>query len=433
MRRISARPPQRQRSTQRGQILFVILVILVIGFGAAFYAFVGPTGSAIERDKITTAALAQAKEALIGWSAARTPSTSALIPPGLNARPGELPCPDTDNSGTDAGACVAGAIGRVPWKSLGIPEPKDSTGETLWYAIAGPFRNSNMSSAPITSDTLGNLTVYLDSSATTLTSQGVAVIFAPGASLGAQDRSCTVGVNCTATRQCTTSPASLTPICNPTNYLEATGGGNNAQTGGPYIQAQSSGTFNDRLLAITNADLMPVVEQRVAREMRSLLEAYRVATLVYPWADISSGSSDLGYNRGRFPCNVALPFIWGNVTPSTPTLPLWLTNGCGSNGWASVIYYAAAKNRLAVGCTTCDATPPCPIDLSLSVNGVCGTSLVLLTPGAYTGNPARIWPNIGGSAITGYFEDAENSDNNNDRYVTPSASVYNRDRIFTIP
>src|SRR6185436_18126831 len=126
-------------------------------------------------------------------SASRTPTG-----PSPNIRPGELPCPDTDNTGTDAGACVAGAIGRVPWRSLGIPEPKDGAGETLWYAIAGPFRNYSMNTAPITSDTLGNLTVYLGSSASTITSRAVAVIFAPGVSLGTQNRDTTT-VLCTTT------------------------------------------------------------------------------------------------------------------------------------------------------------------------------------------------------------------------------------------
>ncbi|MDP1717947.1 MAG: hypothetical protein Q8L40_07690, partial [Burkholderiales bacterium] len=163
-----------------------MLVILVMGVGVAFYTFVSPTSSTIERDKITAAALAQAKEALIGWSAARTPTAASP-----NIRPGELPCPDATNSGNDPGpTCSAGAIGRVPWKSLGIQEPKDSAGETLWYAISGPFRHYGPGyTNPITSDTLGNITVYSGSSATTLTSQAVAVIFAPGAPLNTQDRS----------------------------------------------------------------------------------------------------------------------------------------------------------------------------------------------------------------------------------------------------
>lgn len=474
------RPP-RQRLAQRGQILLV-LMILVIGFGAAFYTFVGRTGSDIERDKITTAALAQAKEALIGWSAARTPSTSVLIPPGLNARPGELPCPDSDNSGTDAGSCIAGAIGRVPWRSMGIPEPKDSAGETLWYAIAGPFRNYNMSSAPITSDTLGNMTVYLGSSASTLTSQAVAVIFAPGASRGTQDRSCTVGVNCTATGQCTTSPASLTPKCNPTNYLEAAGGVNNAAPfGNPsppsFIQAQPADTFNDRLLVITNADLMPLVEQRVAREMMSILERYRIARIAingggsgdYPSADIANGDSNDQYNRHRFPCGgSAIPTHWG--TGGTPSLPNWLTNGCGSvTGWAGVIFYAVAGNRLVGNaCSTCGSTTiTCPgtatssstskltvTNASNRVANVCAAggspftcnptvlststgnaNLILITPGAATSNRASGWPSSSSlDPISGYFDDPENANNDDyNCYVVPTSTNNDRDRIYVVP
>jgi hypothetical protein len=445
---------------------------LVIGFAAAYYALFRSPNVAIERDKITTAALAQVKTALIGWSAARTPSTSALIPPGLNARPGDLPCPDTDNTGTDSGSCVAGAIGRVPWRSLGIPEPKDSAGETLWYAVAGPFRNNNMSSAPITSDTLGNLTVYLGSSATTLTSQAIAVIFAPGMAFGAQDRGCTVGTNCTAAGQCTTSPASLTPKCDPTNYLEATGGGNNAQTGGPYIQAQPSDTFNDRVLAITNADLMPAVEQRVAREMISYLNQYRATTGVYPWADLGDGNSNgnvtskpyAAYNRNRFACGTALPYDWGRTTaPVTPALPNWLTNGCDLSGgpltgWISVIYYAVAQNRLQASgfrCTTCTASTLSVTNSTNSIATECTTAapptctinkvlasgsadLVLITPGGYTGSPARSWSQTDWSAITGYFFDSdntvstENSDNSNDNFRVPTSTANNRVRMYVV-
>ena len=180
---------------------------------------------------------------------------------------------------------MAGAIGRVPWKTLGIPEPQDGNRETLWYAIAGPFRNKNMSAAPINSDTLGNLSVYLGSSATVLTSQAVAVLFAPGPALGTQNRGA-------STAACSTTGTSIARNLCAANYLESTGGGNNAQTGGPFIQAQSSATFNDRVLAITNADLMPLVEQRVAQEMMALLEAYYNAIGVYPWTDISDGNSN---------------------------------------------------------------------------------------------------------------------------------------------
>lgn len=453
---------------QRGQAMILVAVLLLFGVVALIFTMADSTTVSIANRQADDTArnLAQVKEALIGWSAARTPTAS--LP---NVRPGELPCPDIDNTGTDSGSCVAGAIGRVPWRSLGIPEPKDSAGETLWYAIAGPFRNFNMSAAPITSDTLGDLTVYHGSSATTLTGQAIAVIFAPGASHGAQDRSCTVGVNCTATGQCTTSPASLTPKCNPANYLEAIGGVNNAAPSGnpsppSFIQAQSSDTFNDRLLVITNADLMPLVERRVAREMISILQRYKAATAtsptypggVYPWTDRSDGNSN-DWNHNRLPCATALPVNWNTTVPAsspstnTPSLPLWLTNGCTNpvTGWTSVIYYAVARNRLensGAACTNCTDATLTVTNSSNSVADLCPTSgttcsslvvsssntydLLLITSGAATASRASGWPSATFDPITLYFEDAENSGNNNDLYVVPASTNYNRDRIYLV-
>jgi hypothetical protein len=448
---------------QRGQAIFLAALFLFLGVSAALYATFGSTSVAIANRQATIDAqtLAQVKDALIGWSAARTPTAASP-----NIRPGELPCPDIDNSGTDAGACAAGAIGRVPWKSLGIPDPKDSTGETLWYAIAGPFRNYNMSNSPITSDTLGTLTVYQGSNATTLTSQAVAVIFAPGAALGTQNRSST------DTAACATTGTTIERNRCASNYLEATNGGNNAQTGGPFIQAQTSSAFNDRVLAITNDDLMPLVEQRVAREIISLLNAYKAATAtsllgdllpgigVYPWADLADGNSNgapfAAYNRNRFPCGNALPTDWGTIptlgTTATPTLPNWLTNGCWSTGWSSLIYYAVARNRLELNgliCSTCSAGLLSVTNPSSRPGTVCTTAsppvctsqvitagnadLVLITPGAATASRASGWP-VTFSAITLYFEDLENRDNDNtdDTYTVPASTNHDRDRIYIV-
>lgn len=254
-----------------------------------------------------------------------------------------------------------------------------------------------MPNCPLTSDTLGQLTV----TGIAPTSNVVAIIFAPGGALDPQLRDAAANIN------------------NAANYLDDENQNGNNST---FTTAPVSTTFNDRLLVITNADLMPVVERRVAREMRSLLQSYIAATGAYPWADsIGLGSSILGSNRGRFPCGTALPVIWGSlVAPLTPALPNWLTNGCGSNGWASVIYYTAAQNRLEpVPCTSCTG-------ISLSVDGVSGTDLVLLTPGAASISPRGAWP-------TAYFEDSQNNDNADDSYVTPTSTAYNRDRLFKLP
>ncbi len=398
-----------QANRQSGIALIVVLILLGLLVSVLAVGFTGDLARQNKKQQQSADALARVKDALIGWSASRTQTGTTP-----NGRPGELPCPDIDNTGTDAGGCLAGAIGRVPWKSLGIPEPKDGEGETLWYAIAGPFRNYSMTTAPITSDTLGNLTVYVGSSASTITPQAIAVIFAPGAALGTQNR------DPSSTAVCPTTGATIARNLCAANYLDATGSVNNANTGGPFIMAQPSSTFNDRLLAITNADLMPIVEQRVAREIRALLQSYKSVAGVYPWADSNgNGISVLGSNRGHFPCDtfLTLPVPWGNpLVPSLiPVLPKWLKSGCGVNGWASVIYYTAAPNQLLLSaCLTC----------TLSVNNVPGTALVLLTPGAATG--PRTW-------VSGYFEDAENNGNNDDKYSTPTSTEYNRDRIYTVP
>jgi len=443
----------------------LLAVVMLFGMAAALfvYGMLDTTSLALRRDRDTAAVMADVKRALIGWSAARTPT-----PSNPYARPGELPCPDTDNNGfaendddgdgIDEANCVAGSIGRVPWKTLGIPEPKDSAGETLWYAISGNFRiyrniSPNTYTSPITSDSLGTLRVYQESTSNTITDQAVAVIFAPGAALGTQDRSTTVTMSCTAP-----SGTYFRNQC-ASNYLETHDTVNNATINGPFIQAQSSTTpsFNDRLLVITNADLMPVVEQRVAREMISYLNSYRATTGIYPWADVVNGNSNDdvassdAYNRARFPCGTAGPYDWGRGTaPVTPSLPNWLTNGCGANGWASIIYHAIARNRLeggGAGCGTCSGSTLTVNNTSGLTATQCSTAspptctpqvvisgsadLVLITPGAATTSPRGTWP-TSWTAITGYFEETENSNNNNDTFVVPVSTSYDRDRIYFV-
>ena len=408
------------RRRESGQALIIVLAILGLATGMFVYSAVSNVSRANANANTNALKMAEVKAALIAWAASRGDTVG-------NARPGELPCPDVNNDGSDNdGNCSAGRVGRVPWKTLGIPEPKGASGETLWYAVAGSFRRYNASTTPITSDTQGNMTVYSGSTATTLTSKAIAVIFAPGNVLGSQLRD-------TTSAACSTTGTTIARNLCAANYLETSGTTNNATNNGPFISAPSSDTFNDSVLAITNEDLMPVVERRVANEMLAILAAYKAAVGVYPWADLADGNSNGSggnyYNHPRFPCGTALPTNWGNG--GTVALPLWLTNGCAAlTGWNGVIYYAAAKNRLesaGVNCTTCTGN-------SLTVDGVSSTDLLLITPGGYTGSPVRSWPTTF-SAITGYFEDNENANNtqNDNTFVTPTATTYNRDRIFKYP
>lgn len=433
--------------------------IFVIAFGAAYYALFSPGNVAIERDKITTAALAQAKEALIGYAASD------------NNRPGSLPCPDlitnvsgnipndgtTDlYAGNDCPGYVASSnvyLGRLPWRTLRLPDLRDASGERLWYAVSREFARNpscmtpSVPGCPLNSDTPGQLTVTGVAPASNV----VAIIFAPGTTLGAQARDA-AGENTAS------------------NYLEGENANGNNFT---FTTQASSTTFNDRLLAITNGHLMPAVERRVAREMISILWSYKAATAksptypggVYPWADRSDGGSNT-WNHNRFPCGTASPVNWSPPLPalptmvpnsvpptSTPVLPNWLKNGCTNpvTGWTSVIYYAVAKNKLensGAACTNCTDATLTVTNASSRVADLCPTAgttctptvvsstntydLLLITSGAATVSPRGNWPTGDFSVITGYFEDAENSGNNNDIYVVPSSTNYDRDRIYLV-
>jgi hypothetical protein len=159
---------------------------------------------------------------------------------------------------------------------------------------------------------------------------------------------------------------------------------------------------------------MPLVERRVALEVRNALIAYRTSAACgcYPWADSGTdGVSDPGANRGRLPSRTALPENW-----SAGVLPAYVAR----NDWARVLHYAVARRALeAAGerCSTC-------VDPDLSVDGVAGHDVVLVTAG-YAGakrpsaNPAD------------YFEDLENR-NDDDRYITPQSPGADRNRVFSI-
>jgi hypothetical protein len=401
-------------------------LILVIMFGVGSLLYIASLGNSVSaaaaRLSETERTMQDVKQALIGWSVARGSGTGT-------ARPGELPCPDTDGPqdfptvyGHEQGTCAAGRIGRVPWKTLGIPEPKDEYGETLWYAVSGPFRRT--ASTVINSDTKGTLTVYQGSSALSLTTEAIAVIFAPGPAVGSQSRNTDISL-------CSTTSSNLPRNRCAANYLEATGGGNNAANGGPFISAQQSDTFNDRLIVITTTDLIPQVEQRVARDILSVLQRYKANSgcNCYPWPDVSTGQSDPGLNRGRLPgfdpyslAPYAAPVEWGSG--GAPTLPEWFIN----NGWRRIIYYSVARTSTESGgglCSSCTAN-------TLTLDSSNGVEVILIMPGAAgAGRPVSYpWTDW-----RPYIDDNENNnfDIQNDIFITPTSSAASRDRIFTIP
>ena len=66
------------KSRQRGQIVLVLLAMLGLAVAGAFFYCYSPASQAIEGDKVTHAAMAQARDALIGRAEARALRKKAL-------------------------------------------------------------------------------------------------------------------------------------------------------------------------------------------------------------------------------------------------------------------------------------------------------------------------------------------------------------------
>ena len=380
-----------------GQALLLVITLLSLASIVLVYGSTTEAGRALKAEARTRSALEHAREALIGRAVADA------------NRPGSLPCPDTNDDGSAdlfVGSACPSYIGRLPWRTLGIGDLRDETGERLWYALSSNFRD-HPSAPQLNSDTKGTLSVYHTSTATTVTTQAVAVIFAPGVLLPGQRRD-------TAPALCSSTGTTIARNRCATNYLDVAASINNANSSGPFVGTAAGEFFNDKIAVVTTADLMPLIEQRVALEVRNALLAYKAtsACKCYPWADAGNdGVSDSGANRGRIPYAAALPDAWG-----AGVLPPYFV----ANGWARVLYYASARSALhnaGESCKTCTHA-------SLSVDAVEGYDVVLITPGfAGAARPSTAWAD--------YLEDAENR-NGDDRFVTPSSHTADRDRMYFI-
>jgi type II secretory pathway pseudopilin PulG len=273
-------------SVQRGFALIAILalVALITAFLIASALNRTPVDISNEREDRSMSALRKAKAALIAyaaneqWQSYKNPPP----PPPSNTgyfQPGALPCPDRDDDG-DADCVGTGItlqssiIGRLPFKTLGIDDLRDASGERLWYALSHDFRKLRCSGGTvppnctvINSDAQGQLTVVGIAPAT----QAVAVLFAPGEAFQSQIR----------------DPTNVTAHNDPLNYLE---GPPNLSDPVNYVftSAPISGTFNDRVLVITKAELMdavePVVAANIERDVKPLLQDYFNKWGAYPFA-----------------------------------------------------------------------------------------------------------------------------------------------------
>lgn len=402
---------------QRGAAFIVMLVILIMGVTAFLVSSLSSSAIQIKRDQVTAEALAQAKEALIGYAA------SVDLSSGTN-RPGDLPCPDTNNDGIAELSCgnalgttgQAQRIGRLPWKTLGLPDLRDSSGERLWYAVSNNFKNNTRTTCTspgqpgcLNSDTAGTISVFSPDG--TLINNGggstgaVAVIIAPGDVLtrqgGAlQDRSI-AGVN------------------TATNYLDIATVGGNMMDNANFIEGSSTNGFiqgriqdtngnlivNDQLLVITQDNIMQAVQKRIIAEVRLCLTEYASIPQNYgryPWTTDPTNVSN--YNDvsdqlfGRVPDQTFdntksdsgdnMKDVWGancNIQYGS-----WWLN------WKEMVFYGLADSYKPLD-------PP-------NTSAACGTCLTVNPPSAAANK--KIVVIVAGKTMTGQIR-VSNADKGN--------------------
>ena len=264
------------RGRQHGAALMAMLAVLILG--AAWWAVTvlsTPVNRVAVERQHNARILQEAKSALIGYVAHRAAMTT-------ENDPGRLPCPEaagnigTANEGIAAGNCTLPAVGRLPWRTLGLDKWRDVAGEPLWYVVSPGWTKPNAATnTVINSNSTGQLT--LDG-----TGDVVALIISPGRPLQVA-----VSAGCVARIQTRTTPS---PAIDFRDYLEC----ENA-TAPANIAFQSNGpadSFNDQVLSVTGAEILPGIEAAVAsRFERQFAPLIRTA-----------------YSGGAWPANPALPF-----------------------------------------------------------------------------------------------------------------------------
>jgi type II secretory pathway pseudopilin PulG len=250
---------------QQGAALMVMLVIMIMGTLAFIVGSLNGTALNNSRNKVTAEALAHAKDALIGYAItySDTHAGQALA---------YLPCPDRNGTGgingegsaETCGSQNVSSVGRLPWRTLGLPPLRDGNGECLWYAVAGSYKNNPSSYNMMNWDNNGLFQILAASSVpltgATPNSYAVAVVFAPGDTLSnqAQNR----------------SPDGSAPICGgnylASNYLDwdASIAANNATPSSvanaisQFFTFGATANINDQITFITRQDIWNAVKKR---------------------------------------------------------------------------------------------------------------------------------------------------------------------------
>lgn len=283
------------------------LIVLVLAFLMATAVLV-ITNFSIDKGKIgyekrTSQALAKAKETLISYAVSYYEHNSS-------GQYGFLPCPEmfdstpAPNEGNERGNCDnkhEHSIGRLPWKTLDIEPLKDGSGECLWYAVSGVYKNGSGIEADMHNEDSAGMFQIKDENnnifkGKTPEERVVAVVIAPGSALAGQNRpSASPNYYCKVN--------AYDANTNIAEYLDVIGADDNASLDDPelldtFVTAQSlqNQNINDRIITITQEEIFTAIRKSryFQKRAHTLTEAIAVCVKDYTINNVVvSGGCDL--------------------------------------------------------------------------------------------------------------------------------------------
>ena len=365
----------RRCTRQSGAALIIMLVILVLG---AAWFLVSAVSSPQDRTALERAhnakVLEQAKRALIGYVANEAART------GEN-NPGHIPCPEAlgniggPNAGVEATFCAASPMGRLPWRTLGIDQLRDAADEPLWLVVASGWRRVNAGTPTVINSDCDDVLSTRLCSTSRFTVDGVpraavALIIAPGRAFQPGNQP----PNCTAFNQ---TRAGI-PVADPRNYLEC----QNAAAGTTYVTTGPAGSFNDQVLVVSAADILPSIEAAVAQRFEKQFAPQIVGTY-----------SNIDGTNPAWPATTSvLPFAAPMADPTASNLKgTRTTAGLATTGtYQGLLPLSRVRSR----CTPIAPATECPpVDCTAAAD--CDPSFI-----SWTGAPTMAGPNVYGPNCT---------------------------------
>lgn len=329
------------RIAQRGLLIPAVLLLLFVsgvGWALAHREIQQPVAwpDAVQRNAMT-----EVLNAVQG---------SAIMEAPNNA-PGAMPCPDTNNNGQlDMNVDFLGGhctqrLGRVPYRQLGLSEPRNHGSECLWYAVANGLENtvwpaSRLPNAmppqinPASLESVKDQLITIHVGNRPEINSVLAVVIGPGAPLPGQQR--------------TTIGNGLCPgNFDPTQYFEviriqaadgvelsvnnatgiATETGSSVNRPGMHFAIPHPNTSaNDRIAWITMEDLMRRLAPFVIRSSMAEVQGYICDKGIPALASADVGGEE---DPEKNPTSVFLP--WAEMSSDFK----WF----GENGWSQFMTY----------------------------------------------------------------------------------------------